>query len=65
MINIIDFGADKNGMTISTFALQSAIDKCGKGDCVYIPKGIYKIGAVFFKERYDSVYKKRSSFKGQ
>ncbi len=48
-INIIDFGADKSGKTISTAALQAAIDSCGKGECVYIPKGIYTSGALFLK----------------
>lgn len=49
MINILDFGADKSGRTLSTSALQSAFDKCEKGGCVYVPEGLYKSGALFLK----------------
>ena len=40
-LNILDFGADKSGKTLSTDAIQTAVDKCGKCGCVYVPQGIY------------------------
>lgn len=49
MINILDFGADKSGRTLSTSALQAAFDKCEKGGCVYVPEGLYRSGALFLK----------------
>lgn len=49
MINILDFGADKSGRTLSTSAFQAAFDKCEKGGCVYVPEGVYRSGALFLK----------------
>lgn len=48
-LNILDFGADNSGKTLSTNAIQTAVDKCVKGGCVYVPQGIYTSGALFLK----------------
>lgn len=47
--NIIDFGAVADGVTVNTRAIQQAIDKCGKGDEVLIPAGVFRSGAIFLK----------------
>lgn len=42
-INVLDFGADPNGATDSTLAVQNAIDSMSAGDALYIPSGNYLI----------------------
>lgn len=64
MINILDFGADASGMTVSTAAIQSAIDKCEKGDCVYVPEGIYTSGALFLKSDITLFIENGATIKG-
>ncbi|MGN1116765.1 MAG: glycoside hydrolase family 28 protein, partial [Candidatus Ornithomonoglobus sp.] len=64
MINILDFGADASGMTVSTAAIQSAIDKCEKGDCVYVPEGIYISGALFLKSDMSLFIENGATIKG-
>lgn len=45
--SILDFGAVGDGRTLNTAAIQRAIDTCGAGECVLIPAGIYRSGALF------------------
>lgn len=41
--NILDYGADPNGVTDSRSALNAAISD-NSSDTIYIPKGVYLIG---------------------
>ncbi len=47
ILNILDFGAVSDGKTLSTAAIQSAINACGEGETVYVPQGNFVSGAVF------------------
>lgn len=47
--NIIEYGAVPDGKINCTKAIQRAIDLCGKGEKVYVPKGDFITGAVFLK----------------
>lgn len=43
------YNAKGDGETYSTEAIQKAVNDCGVGETVYIPKGVYKIGALDLK----------------
>lgn len=45
-INVLDFGAVGDGVTLNTKALQKAIDSC-EGGVVYLPEGDYMTGSLF------------------
>lgn len=45
--NILDYGAKADSPFNSTKAIQDAINVCGKGGTVYIPKGNFISGACF------------------
>lgn len=47
--NITDYGAAADSNTVCTKAIQRAIDLCGEGQTVYIPKGCFVSGALFLK----------------
>lgn len=47
--NIIDYGAVPDGSTLNTQAIQRAIDLCGEGQTVYIPRGCFVSGALYLK----------------
>lgn len=49
MNNIIDYGAVADGVTVCTRQIQRAIDLCEKGGTVYIPKGVFRSGALYLK----------------
>lgn len=51
ILDITDFGAVGDGSTINTSAIQSAIDACPEYGMVYVPKGVFKCGALFLKSR--------------
>ena len=44
-LNVLDFGADPTGVADSQPAIQAAISAANLFDVVYIPTGVYKIGA--------------------
>ena len=46
MNNVLDFGAEGDGKTLDTKAIQAAIDA---GGTVYFPKGEYLTGTLFLK----------------
>ena len=45
-LNVRDFGAVGDGVTMDTRALQAAIDACKEGQEVYVPAGTYMTGAL-------------------
>ena len=49
MLNIMDYGAAADGVAVNTKAIQRAIDLCGRGDTVYVPKGKFITGALYLK----------------
>lgn len=50
-INILDFGAKADGITLNTAAIQTAIDVCAQagGGRVTVPAGTYKSGTLWLK----------------
>lgn len=53
--NIIDYGANNDGKTLTTKAIQTAIDSCAAkgGGTVYIPKGDFLVGTLNLKSNVD------------
>lgn len=49
IFNITQYGAQGDGKTLNTQAIQKAIDACTEGGMVYIPKGVFLTGAIFLK----------------
>lgn len=49
LIDITDFGAVGDGVTLNTVAIQRAIDECPEGGKVVIPQGVFLSGAIFLK----------------
>jgi hypothetical protein len=49
-VNVLDYGADKTGVTDSTAAIQAAINAANSagGGCVYFPSGVYTIGTTTY-----------------
>lgn len=49
--NVMDFGADPTGQTLTTAAIQTAIDTCSAqgGGTVILPQGIYYTGPIVLK----------------
>jgi polygalacturonase len=49
--NVRDFGAEGDGVTLDTAAVQAAIDKChqDQGGTVLVPAGVFVIGTVELK----------------
>ncbi|WP_380183277.1 glycoside hydrolase family 28 protein [Kalamiella sp. sgz302252] len=48
-LNILTFGADPTAATLSTSALQQAIDRAVPGDTVVVPAGCFLTGSLFLK----------------
>jgi hypothetical protein len=50
-VNVKDFGVAADGKTLSTEAIQKAIDRCGEagGGTVYFPPGTYLSGTIILK----------------
>ena len=55
MYNVIDYGAVADGKTLSTAAIQTAIDECNKngGGRVVIPAGSFYSGSIFLKDNVE------------
>ena len=51
-LNVLDFGAEADGKTLNTKAIQSAIDQCHKngGGTVEFPAGKYLTGTIVMKD---------------
>ncbi len=54
-MNIIEFGAVNDGITLNTEAIQKAIDKCAEagGGRVVIPQGKFKSGTIWLKSNVE------------
>jgi polygalacturonase len=53
--NVLDFGADNTGLTITTGHIQEAINTCyaNGGGVVYAPKGEYLVGTLILKSNVE------------
>ena len=51
VFDITAFGAVGDGVTMNTTAIQKAIDACTDNGMVYVPRGVFKSGALFLKSR--------------
>jgi hypothetical protein len=49
--SVLEYGADPSGKTLSTQAIQAAIDKAADGTAVTIPAGHFLSGSLFIKSR--------------
>lgn len=63
-LNITDFGANGNGSTLNTQAIQKAIDACPVDGTVLIPKGVFVSGALFLKSHMTLEIAKDGVLKG-
>jgi exo-poly-alpha-galacturonosidase len=63
---ITDYGAVADGSTLSTRAIQSAIDSCVSqgGGTVVVPEGVFLSGALFLKQGVDLYIGKNGVLKG-
>ena len=53
--NVLDFGADPDGNSLATAAIQQAIDACAQngGGQVYVPKGEFLVGTLNLRSNVD------------
>ncbi len=56
--------AKADGKTLNTNAIQSAIDDCGFGECVYIPEGIFLTGALTLHSNMQIFVDKNGTLQG-
>ncbi|MFT7612836.1 MAG: parallel beta-helix repeat protein [Parvicellaceae bacterium] len=64
--NVIDFGAKDDGATLSTLAIQKAIDQASAdgGGRVVIPKGFFLIGSLVLKNNVELHLEKKATLLG-
>ena len=48
-ISVLDYGADPNGQSLSTVAIQKAIDEAPAGATIVVPPGHFISGSLFIK----------------
>ena len=48
-ISVLDYGADPSGKSLSTKAIQAAIDEAPAGSTVSIPPGHFRSGSIFLR----------------
>ena len=53
LLNVRDFGAKGDGITMDTAAIQTAIAAAPKGARIVFPKGIYRTTPIFLKSYYN------------
>jgi exo-poly-alpha-galacturonosidase len=61
IFDITKYGAIGDGKTLSTKAIQKAIDECVQGGKVLIPEGVFVSGGVISQKRYDSANRRHAS----
>lgn len=49
LLDVTEYGAAADGVSLCTNAIQRAIDLCPKGGTVYLPAGTFVSGALFLK----------------
>lgn len=64
VLNILDFGAKADNASLSTKAIQNAINACPKFGTVLIPEGIFVSGALFLKSDMTLQIAKGATLKG-
>ncbi len=64
VFNVLDFGAQGDGSTLNTLAIQKAINACTNGGTVYIPEGKFLSGALFLKSNMTFYIAKGGILKG-
>ncbi|MDD3078741.1 MAG: glycoside hydrolase family 28 protein [Paludibacter sp.] len=64
IINVLDYGAIGDGVTLNTEKIQKAIDNCPEGSSVYIPEGVFLSGALFLKSNMTLYIEKNGVLKG-
>ena len=64
--NIANYGAVGDGVIINTQTIQQIIDQCAEegGGTIVVPKGIFKSGALFFKQGVNLHLEKGGVLKG-
>lgn len=64
--NIIDFGAIADATVVNTKTIQAAIDQCAVdgGGTIIVPEGIFRSGALFFKQGVNLHIKEGGTLKG-
>lgn len=63
-ITATPYNAVGDGRTLNTESIQSAIDDCKTGDCLYIPKGIFLTGALRLHSDMEVYIQKEAVLKG-
>lgn len=61
--NVMDFGAQNDGKTLTTQHIQKAIDQCyyDGGGVVYVPKGNYLVGTINLKSKVEFRFENRGN----
>jgi hypothetical protein len=62
--DINSYGAEPDGKTLSTFAIQKTINACGKGDTVLVPYGRYVTGTLHLKSNITILIEKEAYLLG-
>lgn len=63
-LNVVDFGAKGDDVTLNTKAIQKAIDECPAGGTVLIPAGTFVSGALYLKSHMTLEVAKGGVLKG-
>ncbi|MDP4290258.1 MAG: glycosyl hydrolase family 28-related protein, partial [Bacteroidota bacterium] len=64
IVDVTQFGAKGDGVTLNTVFIQKAIDQCPTGGTVLIPKGLFLSGALFLKSHMTLLIKAGGELKG-
>lgn len=64
--NIANYGAVADGVVVNTQTIQQIIDQCAEegGGTIIVPKGVFKSGALFFKQGVNLHIEKGGVLKG-
>lgn len=64
VLNIADFGAVGDGVTVNTEAIQRAIDACEENGTVLVPEGVFVSGAVYLKSNMTLYIEDKGELRG-